>query len=416
MIPGLSELLRHPDPVFRRQGIELAESLAAKPELHPQIREAQQGASGLLTGVVTALMLRLPGSALAITAERPLLLKLPFNLPELALLAARPRQTCLHIVEADHLDPATVRLPGHLTGLTLYYLSTTALLEAVVAAELPLLTELNLDQLMDGVDLSGLCRLTTVRSLTVQSSPGVCLGALPPDLSSLRLERVGLTARVLEHASGLSDLSLVDCNVDDGIRLPQPGALRRIKLEGLALTVLPVGLLTQPDLASLSLRRNELSALPESIWTMSGVQELQLSGNRLTGLPSTIGQLTALRQLDLSSNRLTALPDTLGALVGLEELLLRDNPLTTLPEGVVRLRSLRKLWLGQTGLTALPESLFALPMLEELELRGLPIRRFPPPDAFPALRRVRVDRAREGAAHQWSRQRIQAGMPPLLVQ
>ncbi|MFT5685362.1 MAG: Leucine-rich repeat (LRR) protein, partial [Myxococcota bacterium] len=354
--------------------------------------------------------------ALSVKPGRSLMLKLPFNLPELALLADRPRLGGLHIVEAEQVTLPPITFPPHLTALTLYYLRSAALLDAVASSDLPVLTELNLDQLADGVSLSGLGALSALRSLTVQSAPGVRLTVLPPELNSLRLERIALAPGALADAGGLAELSAVDCVVNGLLDLPQPGALRRIKLEGMALTALPAGLLAQPDLTHLSLRRNELSALPESIWTMTGLEELRLSGNHLIRLPATIGQLAALRRLDLSSNQLTALPDALGELVGLQELLLRDNPLTALPDAVGGMRSLKKLWLGQTGLTALPRCLFDLPGLEELELRGLRIRQLPPPSAFPALRRVRIDRAQEGAAHQWSRQRIQAGAPPLLVQ
>ncbi|MDG1478711.1 MAG: leucine-rich repeat domain-containing protein [Myxococcota bacterium] len=416
MIQRLSDMLRHPDATIRRQGVELAESLAEAPENHAMLCEAKLDASRIPTGVVAALMLRLPRGVLSTAPGRSLMLKLPFNLPELALLADRPRLGGLHIVEAEPSALPPITFPAHLTGLTLYCLRSASLLEAVVASELPALTELNLDQLDDAVELSGLGLLSTLHSLAIQSAPGVLLTVLPPTLRCLRLERVRLAPDALSLARGLTELSVVDCGVDGLLDLPSPGALRRIRLEGMALTAIPAGLLAQPDLTSLSLCRNGLLALPESIWTMAWLEELQVSDNRLFILPQSIGQLTALRCLDLSSNQLTTLPDSIRGLTALEELMLQDNPLSTLPDAVGALRSLKKLWLGRTGLTALPPCLFDLPQLEELELRGLQIRQFPPPEAFPMLRRVRIDRAREGAARQWSRQRIRAGRAPLLVQ
>lgn len=409
-------MLRHPDAMTRRQGVELAESLAESPAHHAMLHDAKLDASGIPTGVVTALMLRLPRGVLSTAPGRSLMLKLPFNLPELALLADRPRLGGLQIVEAESSALPSITFPAHLTGLTLHCLRSASLLEAVVASALPVLAELNLDQLDDAVDLSGLGMLSTLRSLSIQSAPGVLLTVLPPELRSLQLERVRLAPGALSLAWGLTALSVVDCGVDGLLDLPSPGALCRIRLEGLSLTAMPAGLLAQPDLTSLSLCRNDLLALPESIWTMAWLEELLVSGNRLFVLPESIGQLTALRRLDLSSNRLTALPDSIRGLTALEELVLQDNPLSTLPDAVGALHSLKRLWLGGTGLTELPSCLFELPRLEALDLRGLQIRRFPPPEAFPMLRRIRIDRAREGAARQWSRQRIRAGRAPLLVQ
>lgn len=415
MIQNLSEMLHHNDPVICRQGVTLAESLARQPLLHPMIRQAQEGPSSFLTGVIAALMLRLPERALTQT-ERALFLALPFNLPDLSLMGEHEQSGGVHIVEtlpSDELPP--LRFPPGLTSLSLHYLQSSALLDAVLAADLPSLTELNLDQVADGLDLSGLSRLYVLRTLCIRSSPGVELQALPSALTSLVLERCGLSEDVLAEASTLTAVSMTDCTLTGGLQLPMPGRIQQVQLEGMGLASMPDGLLFQPDLAVLSLRRNALTELPDSIWTMAGLEELLLSSNQLTQLPQTIGQLLALRQLDLSDNQLTELPESVAELSQLEVLLLTDNPLTALPDAMAGLHSLKTLSLGQTALTTVPECLHALPALEALDLRGMELEVLPPPEAFPALRRVQVDRAREGAVLQWARQRVELGMSELLV-
>ena len=415
MTHQLSEMLCHPEPAVRRQGIELAESLASQPRFHPQLRRALKGAGAFPAGVIAALMLRLPRELVAVAPGRALFLALPFNLPELPLLARRPGPG-VHIVERsgrEALPP--IRFPEHLSSLSLYYLQSPVLLDAVVISDLPSLTELSLEHLADGVDLSGLGYLSTLRALTVRSAPRCTLEVVPSGLDSLRVERIRLGAEVLRSATGLTELSVSDCAVAGRLELPSPGALRRLQLKGMALTGMPAGVMVQPDLQSLSLKGNEIAALPSSIWTLVGLDDLDLSGNRIAALPGTIGQLSGLRRLDLSSNRIETLPDEIASLTALRSLRLRDNPLTALPEPVRALTRLRSLSLGHTAITEIPESLSALPSLTELELRGLRLRRFPPPNALPALRRVRVDRALEGAAKQWSRQRTAIGLPPLLV-
>lgn len=415
MIQNLSEMLRNTDPAICRQGVTLAESLSRQPLLHPMIRQAQEGPGSFLTGVNAALMLRLPERALAQT-ERDLLLALPFNLPDLSLMGEHEHQGGVHIVEtisSDELPP--LRFPPGLTSLSLYYLKSRPLLDAILEADLPSLTELNLDQAADGVDLTTLSQLYAVRTLCVRSSPGVELRALPSALTSLVLERCALSEDVLAEASTLTTVSMTDCTLAGELQLPMPGRIQEVHLVGMGLTSMPDGLLFQPDLAVLSMKRNSLTALPDSVWAMAGLEALHLSDNQLTALPQTIGQITALRQLDLSENQLTALPETIAGLLQLEVLLLSDNPLTTLPDEMADLHALKTLSLGHTGLTTVPECLHALPALEELDVRGMPLQPLPPLTAFPALRRIRVDRALDGAVLQWARQRVEQGMIELLV-
>ena len=415
MIQNLSEMLHHNDPAICRQGVTLAESLARQPLLHPMIRQAQEGPDSFLTGVVAALMLRLPERALAKT-DSSLLLALPFNLPDLSLMGDLEQADGVHIVEtlsSDELPP--LRFPPGLASLSLYYLQSSALLEAVLEADLPSLTELNLDQTADGLDLSGLAQLYNLRTLCIRSSPGVELGTLPPALTSLVMERCALHEDVLAEASTLTTVSMTDCTLEGVLQLPMPGRIQEVHLVGMGLTSMPDGLLFQPDLSRLSLKRNALTELPDSIWAMAGLEALLLSSNQLAELPQTIGQVTALRQLDLTGNQLTGLPQTIAGLTQLEVLLLEDNPLTTLPDEMAALHALKTLSLGQTELTEVPECLHALPALEELDLRGMSLDQLPPPSAFPALRRIRVDRAREGTVLQWARQRVELGMSELLV-
>ena len=416
MISRLSEMLRHDNAHTRRQGIELAVSLAGRPEMHAQILETQRGPGGFHTGVIAALMLNLPASALAVSPDRTLLLTLPFNLPELALLSTHPRPGGICIVEAES-DPAlsTLRFPTKLLLLSLCFLKSDALIRAVVGSGMPMLTELRLEHLSEGIDLSGLEQLTALRSLRVCSAPGVRLSALPPDLDRLELEGSVLPVSILADAGRLTDLRVVGCEIAGTLQLPAPGALRRVHLEELSLTALPAGLMLQPDLHTLKLNRNELAALPESIWTLHGIEVLHLSGNQLRSLPAAIGQLSTLRQLELNNNLLVRLPESIGALTNLETLWLRDNPLRSLPASMASMSSLKKLVVSNTALRSLPACLHELPALEQLALRGLHLSAMPPAGTFPMLRKIQVDRAMEGLVRQWSRRRIAAGLPELLI-
>ncbi len=58
-----------------------------------------------------------------------------------------------------------------------------------------------------------------------------------------------------------------------------------LDLDGCGLAALPPWIGQFPNLAALSLYRNQLADLPPSLWQLTGLRTLNLADNRLAALP-----------------------------------------------------------------------------------------------------------------------------------
>ncbi len=82
------------------------------------------------------------------------------------------------------------------------------------------------------------------------------------------------------------------------------------------------------SLRRLELNGNALTTLPEALGTLKKLEQIHLHFNNLTHLPEAIGNLSKLKKLGLSFNRLRILPESLANLAdSINAINLKDNPL-----------------------------------------------------------------------------------------
>jgi Leucine-rich repeat (LRR) protein len=119
--------------------------------------------------------------------------------------------------------------------------------------------------------------------------------------------------------------------------------------------------------------RAGLTALPDSIGELTTLRRIDLDGNALTHLPAGIAALRRLQTLLLYRNRLTEIPDSIGDLVQLRMLDPGHNQLRRIPDSIL----LTHLDLRASQLRQLPDSLALLPRLEKFDRRWAKLDRIP---------------------------------------
>ncbi|XP_006442179.2 disease resistance-like protein DSC1 isoform X2 [Citrus clementina] len=146
--------------------------------------------------------------------------------------------------------------------------------------------------------------------------------------------------------------------------------LKRINLDGTAITELPSSFENLPGLESLSVDDcSKLDKLPDNIGNLESLQAISAVGSAISQLPSSVADSNVLRILEFSRCKgLVSLPRSL--LLGLSSLTsldLRENNFESLPASIKQLSRLRSLDLSDCKmLQSLPE----LPLrLKSLHLR-----------------------------------------------
>ena len=198
-------------------------------------------------------------------------------------------------------------------------------------------------------------------------------------IGALFMYREGLTSLKAGDFKGLSNLTLLNLELNELAELPKGVFAGLSRLEALTLSHnrlvgLPDGLFAGlTNLRSLNLQDNSIRELPEGLLAgLSKLDELYLGNNRIAELPSGLFDgLSALTHLDLVSNELARVPDgAFGEIRSIEELDLQENQLTELSEatftGLSRLKTLR---LSGNPFVTLRSGLFSgLSSLEALHL------------------------------------------------
>ncbi|OLQ06360.1 Protein lap1 [Symbiodinium microadriaticum] len=119
--------------------------------------------------------------------------------------------------------------------------------------------------------------------------------------------------------------------------------LKEADLQDSCLDLLPDSFGEQlPRLRKLRLSGNKLRLLPRTFGHLPKLQTLQAEGNALLRLPTNFGLLRSLQELQLEENNLEVLPESFGSLESLQRLSLDCNHLRELPESFGELRSLQK--------------------------------------------------------------------------
>lgn len=170
-----------------------------------------------------------------------------------------------------------------------------------------------------------------------------------------------------------------------GEQLPR---LRKLRLSGNKLRLLPRTFGHLPKLQTLQAEGNDLLRLPTNFGMLRSLQELQLEENNLEVLPASFGSLESLQRLSLDCNHLRELPESFGELRSLQKLRLVKNELEALPRSFGRLQSLKDLWLSSNSIAELPEQFGSLRALQQLRLGRNALRRLP--ESFGALAALRI--------------------------
>ena len=198
-------------------------------------------------------------------------------------------------------------------------------------------------------------------------------------IGALFMYREGLTSLKAGDFEGLSNLTLLNLELNELAELPKGVFAGLSRLETLTLSRnrlvgLPDGLFAGlTNLRWLNLQNNSIRELPEGLLAgLTKLDELYLANNRIAELPSGLFDgLSALTLLDLVSNELARVPDgAFGEIRSIEELDLQENQLTELSEatfaGLSKLKTLR---LSRNPFVTLPSGLFSgLSSLEALDL------------------------------------------------
>lgn len=267
----------------------------------------------------------------------------------------------------------------------------------------PLMTEPEINTLLDGLGADHLTRATAVRQrqrqletlrgvLKAWRQDDVELRKLPGDLSEYQHSRQQVAGAIEdswrrlvflrdERGGGRPGMSLDGMRVGKLPVLPADidfSHVRRLSLKNMEQgNDLAYFIKHFKALETLELDRNKLTLLPEAVTSMPGLKLLSLADNQLVLTEHTLVKLAAmhtLRTLNLSKNPLGATPDV-SKMFDLRLLSVRDTRATELPKGLPRLPHLDRVDLRNNEIATLPQWLFSTPrrFSETINLRTNPL-------------------------------------------
>ncbi|MFJ7798085.1 NEL-type E3 ubiquitin ligase domain-containing protein [Pseudomonas sp. NPDC096950] len=246
----------------------------------------------------------------------------------------------------------------------------------------PLLTDKQLNTLLDGLGTDHLTRATAVkqRKTQLETLRGVLktwrnddanMRKLPGDWREYQQSR-----RQVANAIENSWRRMVLLRNEQGNDVPG------LNLDGMRVGKLP----TLPaDIDFSHVQRLSLKGMQQGddmvhfLKSFKGIESLELDGNQITALPDALALMPKLIHLSLANNRLRLSETTLvklAAMRSLESLNLSKNALGATPD-VTKMFDLRLLALRDTGATELPKGLVRLPHLNFVDLRENNIRTLP---------------------------------------
>ena len=154
--------------------------------------------------------------------------------------------------------------------------------------------------------------------------------------------------------------------------------LKRLRLEGDQIQVIPpeIGLLT--NLEWLILSENQIQTIPPEISLLTNLKWLYLGSNQIQIIPPEIGQLTNLRyELYLDHNRIKTIPPEISGLTNLNRLDLSHNKIQTIPPEIGQLSNLKNLSLSENQIQTIPPEIGGLNNLRWLDLEDNLITEIP---------------------------------------
>ncbi|MET1070484.1 MAG: NEL-type E3 ubiquitin ligase domain-containing protein [Pseudomonas prosekii] len=252
----------------------------------------------------------------------------------------------------------------------------------------PLMTDSQINTLLDGLGTDHLTRSTAIKQRLAQletlrtllktwRTDDAQMRKLPGALSEYRQSRRQVADAIEnswrrlsllrdEHGVGVPGLSL------NGMRVGQlptlPAAIDFSHVQRLSLKDMQLGdevsqfLTSFKSVDSLELDTNKITALPDELASMPKLIHLSLADNQLRLSETTLARLAAMRSLEslnLSKNRLGATPD-ISNMFDLRVLSLRETGATELPKGLVRLPNLSFVDLRENNIRTLPDWLFSV--------------------------------------------------------
>lgn len=149
------------------------------------------------------------------------------------------------------------------------------------------------------------------------------------------------------------------------------GAVDRLLIESVGITVLPPEIGDLTNLTQLHLLINQIDTLPPQIGNLTNLRTLNVGVNPIRSLPPEIGNLTNLTELIAGGDSsLDALPPEIGNLTNLQSLFVIRSSLADLPPELWGMDQLINLSLSNNKLSAIPSAIGNLTNLDFLQLDG----------------------------------------------
>ncbi len=159
------------------------------------------------------------------------------------------------------------------------------------------------------------------------------------------------------------------------IQPTQPG--KKVVADRKRLDEIPVDLIQDTTITSLSFFGNNLSSLPPEISKLKHLEVLYLGENNFKTFPKEICDCEKLRVVSLAYNEIDSLPPCIGKLKSLEWLILNNNHIKELPAEIGALTNLDQLVLQRNELKHLPDTLLNCARLRVLNVNFNLLEDFP---------------------------------------
>jgi adenylate cyclase len=208
----------------------------------------------------------------------------------------------------------------------------------------------------------------------------------PLQIQKTLLEQIGYTEEDKIEDVGREDNSYL-YRFSFGPNMPhtlheedEPGACRRVDLQGKNLTTIPIFLYKYAArIASLDLSRNLMMEIPVDFLQMcKNLKQFWLTNNEYNGLPLSIRFIPNLEHLNISGNHIHDLQlARLEDLVTLRTLRAYNNRLQTLPDSFASFKHLTILFISNNSFTKFPQVICQIASLAYLDISFNKITAFP---------------------------------------
>ncbi|MBD3420185.1 MAG: hypothetical protein GF398_08725 [Chitinivibrionales bacterium] len=196
----------------------------------------------------------------------------------------------------------------------------------------------------------------------------------------LRLDTMALT--VLPASIGeLSELKTLFCEGNVLAGLPDELAscisLRHVGLSNNNFSSIPDVIFSLDSLRHLEIASNEIDSVPRSITSLVNLETFYIQTNYISEIPPELFGLPHLKHLSFAKNRVLSLPPETGQCTTLVKLSISDNRIDSLPKELCSLVNLQEFLCGRNLLDSIPSCLGTLPDLFSIELHENELVSFP---------------------------------------